>query len=269
MFIYLACSTYGSPVINDLKYPNILVAFPYAKTFEAFNYLPNKVICDSGAFTAWSIGGEVDIKAYKDWALDRQRLYGQFIAVNLDVIPGEAGRTSTLQEREEGMQQSLLNADYLRSNGVNVMEVFHQDEPLEFFDKLYERLPADGILGISPRNDVSVNRKRNFQKQVLAHILKRYGKKNIPKMHGLAVTSRVMLEEFPYYSTDSSTYASSGRFGTFINEKGKMQPVTDLLPSTVRGSGQPAMLMVRKSIENLQMLERSITNLWAERGIKW
>lgn len=270
LFLATATSPWGWRLVNDVEFPNVLVAFPYAKTFDYIDYQPQRVILDSGAFSAWNVGKSVDVKAYAEWVLAMRTRFPNLRAVNLDVIPGEVGRTSTRAERAQGMRRSLANADYLRSQGIDVMEVFHQDEPKAFLDDLCDRLPIGGVLCVSPRNDVNVNLKLAWQNVVLRQLVARFGKTALPRTHGLAVTSRRMLQQFPYYSVDSSTWMSSFRYGTFVNEHGTMVGTERLLPQRPNVK-QPAALdaTTRRSIENLRQLAESITTLWARRGVQW
>ena len=273
MHLYLAVSTTtdGRFVINDMRYDNILVSFAFAKAIQEYTYTPNRLMLDSGAFTAWTTGAEIDIAAYAEWALSMQERAGLVRAVNLDVIPGEQGRTSTKQERINGMKQSLKNADWLRSQGLEVIEVFHQDEPKAFLLDLLSRLPVDGVLGISPRNDVSVMSKIKWQASVLKVMLAHAGSPAaLPRTHGLAVTSRRMLEAFPYYSVDSSTWMSGFRYGRYVNERGGTSESDTMLPAAPKGA-QPGPLnaTTRRSITNLSHMAESVTTLWKMRGVSW
>ena len=250
---------------------NILVSYEYKKALETVTYKPEYLIFDSGAFSAWSAGKSVDVKAYAEWALEKQEKFPRVVAINLDVIPGERGRTSTERERKEGMERSLKNADYLRSQRLNVMEVFHQDENQDFLDLLVSRMTPNGVLGISPRNDVRVNKKIEWQEVLMRHLYEKHGK-NFPRTHGLAVTSYSMLASFPYYSADSSTWSSPFRFGGYTNAFGKTSKVADrynvqkLAYSTSQASLRR---MARESIENQIRLGDAITTMWAKRGIVW
>ena len=271
LFLAVTMTTHERRVVNDMCYDNILVAFPYAKAIKELAYSPNRLLLDSGAFTAWTKCTEIDIAAYAEWALAMQERAGLVRAVNLDVIPGEQGRTSTKMERISGMKQSLKNADWLRSQGLEVMEVFHQDEPKAFLLDLLSRLPADGVLGISPRNDVPVVSKMKWQASVLKVMLAHAGSPAaLPRTHGLAVTSRRMLEEFPYYSVDSSTWMSSFRYGQFVNERGTMSKTDSILPTNPTAH-QPGPLdaATRRSITNLTHMANSVTTLWNKQGVSW
>lgn len=266
----LGMNPYQIILMNDLKAPNILISFAYSKIIDDINYYPEYLILDSGAFTAWNTGKQVDIDAYAKWALANQHKAKKVVAVNLDVIPGEAGRTSTKKERAEGMKQSLINADYLRSLGLEVMEVYHQDEPQVFLDTLLDRLPPNGILGISPRNDVSLKSRIEWQNLVLRHLYQRYGVENLPKTHGLAVTALDSMKAFPYYSVDSSTWTTSMRFGQYITEWGKAKKLDEIIPKSGELNSKEAVLVgLRKSVESYAHVGTGITSLWEQRGVKW
>jgi hypothetical protein len=266
----LGMNPYQIILMNDLKAPNILVSFAYSKILADITYHPEYLILDSGAFTAWNTGKQVDIDAYATWALANQHKAEKVVAVNLDVIPGEAGRTSTKKERAEGMKQSLINADYLRSKGLEVMEVYHQDEPQVFLDTLLDRLPPNGILGISPRNDVSLKSRIEWQNLVLRHLYQRYGIENLPKTHGLAVTALDSMKAFPYYSVDSSTWTTSMRFGQYITEWGKAKKLDEIIPKSGELNSKEAVLVgLRKSVESYSHVGTGITSLWEQRGVRW
>lgn len=258
-------------LMNQLQAPNILVAYPYQGAFPMINYAPEYMITDSGAFTAWSSGKEVDIDGYADWSLSITKQLPYVVSVNLDVIPGERGRSSTHSERIAGMKESLENADYLRGKGLNVMEVFHQDEPKEFLDQLIERLPPDGVLGISPRNDMHIAKRQGWLAAVLTHLRDTRGIDNLPRTHGLAVTAKALLETFPFYSADSSSWVNPQKYGTYINEEGRMTQTRNLLNANVyySESRDTVTYMLRESITNLMRLGEANTSLWKQRGITW
>lgn len=264
-------NTFADGAMNDLKLPNVLCAFPYARSLEVMTYRPDYLLLDSGAFTAWVSGKEIDIVAFADWALSKQTIANKVVTVNLDVIPARFGRSSTQKERAMGMKQSIENADYLRSRGLEVAEVFHQDEPLIYLETLLDRLPFGQILGISPRNDVQVKAKEAWQSVVLRHLIGRYGIENLPKTHGLAVTAMRLMRSFPYYSVDSSTWMSPQRFGTYTNRLGKTEPVENFLPKrvTVKIGPEGIRLMMRESAESFLHIGKDITTLWEHRGVTW
>ena len=273
MKIYLAIvpQTLINNVISDMEYPNILNSFAYKKAIDTLTYKPTEFTLDSGAFTAWNVGKEVDIEQYKAWSQQMSIEYPNVRCVNLDVIPGEVGRTSTAAERIAGMKISLDNADNLRDAGLNVMEVFHQDEPFDYLDLLISRLPSrESVLCISPRNDVSNKAKLIWHKQVLKHLVDTVGKENLPRMHGLAVTAKSLILEFPYFSADSSSYAAPVRFGRVSDYDGKMITIEEFLGHNHRNDKYSGVsIVIRRMIDEYIRLEQQTTSIWASRGIVW
>lgn len=276
IFAALGANNRLQRVISQHGYPNVLTSYAYAANLGKLTYQPKNVVLDSGAFTAWASGKEVDIAGYSMWARSVQANRGNVRCVNLDVIPGQFGRTSTQAEREYGMKASVRNADRLRRDGLDVMEVFHQDEPFSFLDLLLERLPERGVLGISPRNDVAQGAKLGWQAEVLRYLIVKHKvtPKTMPRMHGLAVTAGKMLHQFPYYSVDSSSWQVPDMYGRYVDRDGRTKPmVGNLVPHSVGRSGtntgEAVSYAVRKGLDNLSLLERDVTTLWANRGVRF
>ena len=256
-------------IVNELRVDNLLLAYPYKSMFAQLDHAPWYFITDSGAFSAWASGKPTDLTGYGDWSLEVTRSLPRAISVNLDIIPGERGRTSSPRERVEGMSKSLANADYLRGRNLNVMEVFHQDEPQSFLDDLLDRLPENGILGIATRKDKPVGAWVQWLQVVLNHLVSRYGWANLPRTHGLAATSKPVMQAFPFYSVDSSTYTSPYRYGTMVNSHGKMIKMAAALGGTTGSRDTRGAWGVRQTIMNQENIATEVTRLWEKRGIIW
>jgi hypothetical protein len=271
LFLAISGNSYGLRAINQAKYPYLLNSFAYDR-LEHLEFEPKDMVIDSGAFTAWSSGKEVDIEKYGQHCIKWKSHFKNLRCVNLDVIPGSKGKSATLEEKEQAMKQSLKNADYLRSLGLDIEEVYHQDEPLEFLDLLLSRLPENGVLGLGSRKDVSVNERIKWLKQVLKHLVETRGKDNIPKTHGLGVSNQPMMLAFPFYSVDSSTYLNPVRFGAVIQHDGTGAKVNDVIGFKVRAikeHSSPVTLMIAQMIEHFAKLEQQATTIWRKRGIVW
>ena len=228
-----------------------------------------RVIIDSGAFTAWSTGKVVHLQEYAEWALGFDKRWRHKMAslryINLDYIPGKKGVSATPEQLKEAVVRSQKNADFLRASGLDpVIEVFHQDEPFEILKRLEDRRNG-GCIALSPRNDVSTQKKEAWLKQVLAYCVKTFGKDRIPPAHGLAVTSDRLLSAFPFYSADSSSWVSCLRFG------GGAAAGLKKIPRYKDGDAAMAATIhtLRSEIRKYKKMERDITKLWSIRGINW
>lgn len=195
------------------------------------------VIIDSGAFSVWNKGGEIDIDKYLKFCL-KQPQHWTFI--NLDVIPKT---NSSKQDIEVCCQKGYENFLYLKKHLKNVMPVYHYGDDIGWLHKYMET--ADYI-GISPANDTHENVKRKFLKEVF------YITQDKVKTHGLGYSSFEGLTMFPFYSVDSISFKKSKINGThFWNEDSKLW------------------FYLRTRIKDFLKMEKEITQLWNLRGIKW
>lgn len=270
MVFALSSNVEATRIAYQEKLPNLLCSKVYLNALKKLNYHPEFFLLDSGAFTAWNMGRSVDLHEYAEVAVQVQSKFPSSWTVNLDVIPGEAGRTATEAEIETGMVKSLENADYLRAKGLRVIEVFHQNEPFPFLDHLLSRRPdAKTIVGISPRNDVSVAKRVGWLQSVLGYLFKVYGIEGLPRTHGFAATGLDMLRAFPIYSADSSSWLTAHRYGACVGEDGRMGHMNHTFGE---GSSRVPIardVAVRRSIQAMVRVEQQVTRLWEKRGVVW
>ena len=157
---------------------------------------------DSGAFSAWAQGVEVDIQAYIAFIKDNLDVIEVY--ANLDVI-GIGGK----QPNELTAQKTLENQRIMEAAGLKPLPCFHFGEPLsylEYYVENYDYL-ALGVAGNSglkliPWLDVC------FGDFIC-------GKDGFPKIkvHGFAVTSLRVMLRYPWYSVDSTSWILTGRMG--------------------------------------------------------
>ena len=116
-----------------------LVSFAYAKVADDYSKLAefmqvhSDFLLDSGAFTAWTKGEQVDLNKLSNF-FETKILSNQYLStatmINLDVIPGKKGVDPTLQEIEDAMEQSMENFHILNSRFPGkILPVYHQGEP--------------------------------------------------------------------------------------------------------------------------------------------
>lgn len=257
-------------VIYSERPPNLLCSQLWLSGAQDLKYQPEYFLLDSGAFTAWSVGKSVSLEDYAVTSLEVLQKFPHSWTVNLDVIPGEAGRTATKTEIENGMVKSLENADYLRSKGLRVIEVFHQNEPFYFLDELIaRRVDEKAIVGISPRNDVSVAKRVEWLKSALGYLATAYGVEGLPRTHGFAATGLDMLRAFPFYSADSSSWLTAHRYGTQVGEDGRMGHMKHIYGEGSSRVPAARDVAVRRSIQSLVRVEQQVTRLWQTRGVIW
>lgn len=195
-----------------------LVSFAYisivnevCQLAKNLNIRHNKLMLDSGAFTAWTQGKQVQINKLADFydsLINDYSGHFDFVMINLDVIPGKYGVDPTPKEIDQAMIQSMKNYELLNKRfPKQVLPVYHQGEPLSY---LKEMMSMTNYICLSPRNDVIEKYRTNWISQFIRY--KKY------KFHGLATTGKRMMSILPWYSVDSASWLMGGRFGSCMIE---------------------------------------------------
>lgn len=175
--------------------PNVLLSYYYYKTkkiteiFRDCGVSEYNVLVDSGAFTVYTLGKEININDYADWVFENKAIN----YVNLDAL-GNA-------------EETLRNQKKLEEIGLNPIPVFHQSEDFKYLDYYLDNY---GYLCISGSVD---SRQQVVSKWMDKCFDKIYCKNITPKIHGLGIASQHLIKRFPFYSVDSSSWKSGVRFG--------------------------------------------------------
>jgi hypothetical protein len=164
------------------------------------------VFADSGAFSASTVGAEVDVHAYAEW-LDRWRHHFA-VACTLDVI-GDEVATET-------------NTRILEGHGHRVLPVFHTNEPWDYLERLVAEYRYVGVGGMVPY--------KMREKALLRWLVQcfRVAEGTGTVFHGLGLTNPRMLAPLPFYSVDSSSWCAGliyGRIHLYDGLTGKIRPV--------------------------------------------
>lgn len=268
--------------MKECEIENVLISYAFIKNIDSFKNLfegwyPKHLTIDSGAFSVWSKGDVIDIDKYINFCLDVKAEVPQTTElnfVNLDVLPGQFGRMPTNDERKQSVEQGWKNMEYMESRGLKVIPVFHQHEDFSWLEKMMKHTD---YIGISPANDVSMKQKLAWLNQVFSIT------RATIKTHGFAVTAYDQLINYPFFSVDSSSWSSGGRFARIpvITKEGKLKSFnykdienfddfwTDL------GIKNKADLLTKYQVRNklgilcFKRFEKWVTELWTKRGIVW
>ncbi len=99
---------------------------------------------------------------------------------------------------------------YMDESGLIAMPVFHYGEPWEYLERYLEKYEYVGVGGLGQR--ASVQSYLDFGDQIFKRVCDSRGRPQ-NKMHGFAMTSIQLMKRYPWYSCDSSTWASLSRNG--------------------------------------------------------
>lgn len=173
-------------------------------------------IVDSGAFTVWNKGGVIKVAEYIRKLIE---LLPHFdVAANLDVIPGKKGMaaadyTPEITEKAalEGWKNYLAISFSLKAHGIDaqrIMPIYHQGESMDWLKKMVDH--GATYIGISPSNDYATAQRQHWLDEVFDYLRSLPA---VPKTHGYAVTSPVLMKQYPWFSVDSASWVQQGGYG--------------------------------------------------------
>jgi hypothetical protein len=174
---------------------------------------PRHIMLDSGAFTAWNAKKVVSLEevkqAYAAFLNKAEKLFDEVWLINLDVIPGEVGRSASAEEKRAAAAESDGNLEALRKEfGECILPVFHQDEDKGRLLQVVEQ--ATGYLCLSPRNDLQETKRWMWAMYVRGALQSLNC--NV-RTHGLATTGNEMIRNAELYSGDSAAWTKHSALG--------------------------------------------------------
>jgi len=175
------------------------------------------VFLDSGAFSAFTKGIKVDIKAYC-----------RYIKENADIIKCIDGNVcASVLDAIGDAQGTYNNQMEMEKLGVRPLPCFHYGEDLRYLDwyvKNYDHITLGGMVPIStPQLLMWLD--RVWEK----HLTDGAGRPLL-KVHAFGVTTPVLMKRYPWYSVDSSSWVQMAATGNIlVNERALS--VSDRSPS--------------------------------------
>ena len=164
----------------------------------------NKVdlFLDSGAFSAWTQGIEVDIQEYIKFIKEHEDILEVY--ANLDVI-GLGGKLPNKLTAE----MTLKNQKIMEEAGLNPLPCFHFGEPFEYLKYYVDNYDymAFGVAGVKGSSLVPW-----LDTCFSDYVCDEKGYPKI-KVHGFAVTSLPLMWRYPWYSVDSTSWVMTSRTG--------------------------------------------------------
>ena len=221
MKLYLAAAYSNEMGVHQKIYrrltPNGKLALDYCQDrLESYHYVTDntvramrrepgrKVFLDSGAFSAFTQGVDIDVEVYAAFCRDHEDIIE--VPSVLDVV-GDAVGTWHNQKKLEDL-------------GVNCLPCFHFGEPeeaLKYYVENYEHMTIGGMVPISTPNLI-----RWLDRIWPEYLMNPDGSAKL-KVHGFGLTSQDLMERYPWYSVDSSSWIQVSSFGSvFIPDYGTL-----------------------------------------------
>ncbi len=226
--------------------PHILESYHYVGKQQYVDAMRNnnaKVFVDSGAFSAYTLGVEIDLPTYCD-----------YIKRNMDIIRVEEG--SVMASVLDGIGdplQTYRNQLRMESLGVRPLPCFHAGEDeryLEWYIKNYEYITLGGMVGSSTKQ-LCIWLDRIWDR----YLTDGSGNPRI-KVHGFGITAIPIMERYPWYSCDSSSWIQTAAFGGILTPDHGPINVSEKSPSR-HDAGQHATTLTQIEQDYLfQMFEK-------------
>lgn len=241
----------------------VLLSFA-SKKIVKFLSTWDDIFIDSGAFTAFTSGKKINHKEYIRFIKENNiKKYA-----SLDVI-GDA----------EGSKRNYL---FELKQGLNPIPAFHYGEKIDYLQFYLDNASYIALGGVAQLARNRVKLFRFFDK--CYSLISKYQTK--VKIHGFAVNSVDLLQRYPFYSVDATTWKNGSKFRSLINnefrqiglgkggmgeyqrEKGRSLAKKDIKVFSVMNADSNERFD-QYNITRLLALEKYITDLWTKRGVIW
>ena len=169
----------------------------------------------------------------------------------------------TKQNIDDAAKRSVDNAEFLLDQGLEVIPVHHQGDPLEIFPHY---LSIASYVGISPANDMGFPSRREYVKSLLPFV---EDLKAPPPCHSFGNVSEKVLCDFPFYSGDAASWKQTIYYGNdwAIGGGKSYERQQDYSKVRSRIRGQNTSLFM-EGIKKFLAFEKQMTKLWQMRGVK-
>ena len=215
----------------------------YKRSMNSYRKFQN-ILLDSGGYTARMQNVQIDVKDYANF-INKNDIQ---LAFNLDT---------------NDVKETLFNQGFLETNtSAYILPVYHfsdytDNEHKHLLDEMignYSYISIGGVAGMKLGA-----RKEIFYDYVFSKISK---VRNQCKVHGLGITGKNVLEKYPFYSVDSTSWLAFQKFGSSKVVKDKK--MRQFLCKTIHYNKRNEI-----EIRHYLHIEKYITSLWEKRGVKW
>lgn len=184
---------------------------------------PSKLFIDSGAFSAWTKGVKIDVKEYIDWLnLNAEDIY---LCGQVDFIPGDRVHGATMEEVKFAAKKTWENYLFMRKrlkNPDSLLYTFHVGEPFEYLINALEWVSSDGKHIPYIALGGMVGKPKWMRDQFLEKCFQLISRSNNPdvKVHAFGMTDFELLQKYPIYSADSTSWIMIGAMGNIMSDYG-------------------------------------------------
>lgn len=174
------------------------------------------LMLDSGAFSVWKSGADVNLDEYISFCLKYKDDFQ--VIVSLDVIPGSAKDEGRRKRDciEKACKEGWGNYLKMLSAGLpksKVVPVFHQLDGWEWLEKYLDF--GCPYIGLSLLKKGEGRFHRQWLDQCMKYVCDSEGNPKV-KLHGFGITNAAYLSRYPWYSCDSTSWKIASNFGNIF-----------------------------------------------------
>lgn len=232
-------------IVSNL--PNILESYHYVwkdKYVKGMREDGAKIFLDSGAFSAYTLGAKIHLPTYVD-----------YIKRNIDILRVEDGvLMAAVLDGIGDPLETYRNQLSMEALGVKPMPCFHAGEDeryLEWYIQNYDYISLGGMVGSSTKQ-LMLWLDRVWDK----FLVDGSGRPRL-KVHGFGITSIPIMERYPWWSCDSSSWIQAGSFGSIVTPEFGPIAISDKSPQRHDAGMHLSTLTPAEQDKVLEALERA------------
>lgn len=232
-------------IVSNL--PNILESYHYVwkdKYVKGMREDGARIFLDSGAFSAYTLGAKIHLPTYVD-----------YIKRNKDILRVEDGvLMAAVLDGIGDPLETYRNQLSMEALGVKPMPCFHAGEDeryLEWYIQNYDYISLGGMVGSSTKQ-LMLWLDRVWDK----FLVDGSGRPRI-KVHGFGITSIPIMERYPWWSCDSSSWIQAGSFGSIVTPEFGPIAISDKSPQRHDAGMHLSTLTPAEQDKVLEALERA------------
>ncbi len=273
---------------NESGQNNLLFTFAHKDARDCARHLckqrHRRVIIDSGAFSTWNKGIQISLKEYIAFCLEiLDTANCSVMIMSLDTIAGSRSddRLPTPDRFQEACEASWKYFEEMRAAGIPAIPTFHQFDDTDWLFRMLDE--GTECIALSPRKRVV---SPALKIEWLGDRFRDIGLET--RVHGLGIASPEMMEIFPFYSVDSSSWlqGKNGNFRYFDGRRvqslspdewakdsaeAKWDDGTDAIAEAHREYRQPGQggnyHFMMRALEADARLQGFLSRLWKQRGV--